>query len=234
MRKGSSPGSRPRKPRFDEYLSDPNKPVPYIGALATRVLNSYMTEDQRFAAARPDVLVYKTDVLDHDVNVFGPIAVDLKVSTTGTDSDFDVKLIDVYPGDSPDYNAPAGAGARRAARPRLRSAWAAISNWSAASRSAASSARASKSRCRSSPASPTASRSRMPDIAHTFRAGHRIMVQIQSSLVPADGPQSAEVHGYSEGAVDGLRESHAAGLFRRGGRVAADVPDGMKLHVILN
>jgi putative CocE/NonD family hydrolase len=73
---------RPAQAAFDEYLSDPNKPVPYIGYLATRVVNTYMTEDQRFAAARPDVLVYKSEVLDHDVTVFGPINVDLKVSTT--------------------------------------------------------------------------------------------------------------------------------------------------------
>ena len=71
-----------------------------------------MTEDQRFAATRPDVLVYKTEPLDHDLTVFGPISVDLKVSTTGTDSDFVVKVIDVYPPDYPDYNAPAGAAGR--------------------------------------------------------------------------------------------------------------------------
>src|SRR5215471_10239390 len=109
--KGRLSWSRPEQTAFDEYLSDPNKPVPYIGALATRVLNSYMTEDQRFAATRPDVLVYKSEVLDHDVTVFGPIQVDLKVSTTGTDSDFDVKLIDVYPSDTPYFNAPAPAPA---------------------------------------------------------------------------------------------------------------------------
>ena len=103
MPKASSPGSSRAQAAFDEYLSDPNKPVPYIGRVTMGVLNTYMTEDQRFAAARPDVLVYKTDVLDHDVTVLGPIAVDLKVSTTGTDSDFVVKLIDVYPGDAPDY-----------------------------------------------------------------------------------------------------------------------------------
>src|ERR1019366_3293906 len=85
------------------------KPVPYVGRVLMGVLNTYMTEDQRFAATRPDVLVYKTEPLDHDVTVFGPIAVDLKVSTTGTDSDFDVKVIDVYPGNYPDYNAPAPA-----------------------------------------------------------------------------------------------------------------------------
>src|ERR1022692_1365900 len=107
--KGALAWQPPAQAAFDEYLSDPNKPVPYIGALATRVVNSYMTEDQRFAAARPDVLVYRSPVLDRDVSVFGPIAVDLRVSTSGTDSDFDVKIIDVYPGDAPDYGNPAPA-----------------------------------------------------------------------------------------------------------------------------
>ena len=74
--KGALAWQPPEQAAFDEYLADPNKPVPYIGALATRVLNSYMTEDQRFAAARPDVLVYKSAILDRDVSVFGPIAVD--------------------------------------------------------------------------------------------------------------------------------------------------------------
>ena len=108
MRRASCHGTQPAAAAFDEYVSDPNKPVPYIGhVFRRRVLNSYMTEDQRFAAMRPDVLVYKTEPLDHDVTVFGPISVDLKVSTSGTDSDFVVKVIDVYPGDYPDYDAPA-------------------------------------------------------------------------------------------------------------------------------
>ena len=94
------------------------------------VLNSYMTEDQRFAATRPDVLVYKTEPLDHDVTVFGPISVDLKVSTTGTDSDFVVKVIDVYPGDYSGLQRcrRAGAGAPPAAARRRSCRWAAISN----------------------------------------------------------------------------------------------------------
>ena len=106
--KGNSPGSRPRMATFNEYLSDPDQPVPYIGSLVSpRILNTYMTEDQRFAASRPDVLVYRGEVLDHDVTVLGSIAVDLKVSTTGTDSDFDVKLIDVYPADRSRLQRPA-------------------------------------------------------------------------------------------------------------------------------
>jgi hypothetical protein len=88
-----------------------NRPVPYVSAVSLAVRNDYMTEDQRFAATRPDVLVYRTEPLEQDVTVFGPIAIDLKVSTTGTDSDFDVKIIDVYPGDYPDFNNPRPAPA---------------------------------------------------------------------------------------------------------------------------
>ena len=105
---------RPAAQAFDEYLADPNRPVPYVNAISTAVRRDYMTEDQRFAATRPDVLVYKTEALDRDVSVFGPISIDLKVSTTGTDSDFVVKLIDVYPGDAPDYNDPAAVAAMNA------------------------------------------------------------------------------------------------------------------------
>jgi putative CocE/NonD family hydrolase len=82
---------------FDEYVSDPNKPVPYIGYPATSVPQEYMVSDQRFAATRPDVLVYRSEVLDEDVTVAGPVTPKLFVSTTGTDSDWVVKLIDVYP-----------------------------------------------------------------------------------------------------------------------------------------
>ena len=104
--RGKLSWAQPAGTGFDEYLADPNKPVPYIGFPFQGVLNSYMTEDQRFASTRPDVLVYKTEPLDHDLTALGPISIDLKVSTTGTDSDFIVKVIDVYPGDFPDYNAP--------------------------------------------------------------------------------------------------------------------------------
>ena len=178
-----------------------------------------MTEDQRFAATRPDVLVYKTEPLDHDVTVMGPISVDLKVSTTGTDSDFDVKLIDVYPGDYPDYNAPPAATASGPATRMCRcrptpSTWAGISNWCAASRSAASSARASKSRCRSSRASRIGSRFGCPMSPHVSR-GTPDHGADSEFVVPVDGPESAEVHGYSEGARGGFCEGHAAGLFRR-------------------
>ena len=84
---------------FDEYVSDPAKPVPFVNYTAQSVPQEYMVSDQRFADSRTDVLVYQTPVLQEDVTIAGPISPRLFVSTTGTDSDFDVKLIDVYPVD---------------------------------------------------------------------------------------------------------------------------------------
>jgi putative CocE/NonD family hydrolase len=87
---------------YDEYLSDPARPVPVIGFAGAGMPGDYMTADQRFASTRPDVLVYQIPPLDNDITIAGPIAPSLHVSTTGTDSDFVVKLIDVYPSDYPD------------------------------------------------------------------------------------------------------------------------------------
>ena len=101
----------PSDESFDEYVSDPDKPVPYIAEQASGMTREHMTEDQRFASARPDVLVYQSDALDHDVTIAGPLKPSLFVSTSGTDSDFVVKLIDVYPDDYPDNN-PNPAGVR--------------------------------------------------------------------------------------------------------------------------
>ena len=82
----------------DEYVSDPAHPVPYVGYVTEADLpQRYMDDDQRFAATRPDVLVYETEPLTEDVTVVGPVKPRLKIASTGTDSDFDVKLIDVYP-----------------------------------------------------------------------------------------------------------------------------------------
>src|SRR6185295_4799139 len=79
----------------------PNRPVPHLGYITRGFTGDYMTEDQRHAAERPDALVYETAPLAEDLTIAGPIKVSLNVSTTGTDSDFVVKLIDVYPGDYP-------------------------------------------------------------------------------------------------------------------------------------
>jgi putative CocE/NonD family hydrolase len=174
---------QPAQAGFDEYLSDPNKPVPYVSRVTMGVLNTYMTEDQRFAATRPDVLVYKSGVLDHDVTVFGPIQVDLKVSTTGTDSDFDVKIIDVYPGDATDYNNPAQPGQQASAT----QAAVPMGGYQQLIRGEPFRGKFRKSFEKPEPfepGKPDRITFNLPDIAHTFRQGHRIMVQIQSSWFP--------------------------------------------------
>jgi putative CocE/NonD family hydrolase len=186
--KGKLAWQQPEQAAFDEYLSDPNKPVPYIGAIATRVLNSYMTEDQRFAAMRPDVLVYKSEPLDHDVNVFGPISVDLKVSTSGTDSDFDVKIIDVYASDAPDYNTPPAAatapGAPAAVSPPAVSIMGGYQQLVRGEPFRGKFRKSFEKPVPFEPGKPDRIAFNLPDIAHTFRAGHRIMVQVQSSWFP--------------------------------------------------
>ena len=88
------------KSSFDEYVSDPMKPVPYTADVHTNRTAQYMTDDQRFASRRPDVMVYQTDTLAEDITFTGPLAADLFVSTTGTDADYIVKLIDVFPPDT--------------------------------------------------------------------------------------------------------------------------------------
>ena len=93
---------------FDEYISDPARPVPFINGVAIGMTREYMTEDQRFASRRPDVLVYQTEPLTENLTVAGPITATLYVSTSGTDSDFIVKLIDVLPNDTPDNRANRG------------------------------------------------------------------------------------------------------------------------------
>jgi hypothetical protein len=175
----------PVDPAYEEYLADPNKPVPYIGFTSATVRPDYMTEDQRFAATRPDVLVFKTEPLTHDVTVMGPISVDLKVSTTGTDSDFVVKLVDVYPSDYPDYNAPPPVPG---AAPQPQPANAVkVGGYQQLVRGEPFRGKYRKSFEKPipfEPGKPERIAFKMPDVAHTFREGHRIMVQIQSSWFP--------------------------------------------------
>ena len=184
--KGQLDWDQPKAPSgFDEYVSDPDKPVPYIGYVSMAVRPDYMTEDQRFASTRTDVLVYKTEPLDHDVTIYGPISVDLKVSTTGTDSDFVVKLIDVYPADMPDYNAPAAVpGARPVVEPANAVK---IGGYQQLVRGEPFRGKYRKgfdNPIPFEPGKPDLISYALPDVAHTFRAGHRIMIQVQSSWFP--------------------------------------------------
>lgn len=173
---------------YDEYVSDPKKPVPYIGPILMGMRFDYMTEDQRFAATRPDVLVYETGPLDHDVTVMGPIGVNLKVSTTGTDSDFDVKLIDVYPPDFPDYNDPPAAPNAPPAPPRSEPAnRIRMGGYQQLVRGEPFRGKyrhGFEKPVAFEPGKPEVIAFRMPDVAHTFREGHRIMIQVQSSWFP--------------------------------------------------
>jgi putative CocE/NonD family hydrolase len=161
------------EPAFDEYLSDPAHPVEYIDQIERRMTSDYMVQDQRVASRRPDVLVYQGSELAGDMTIAGPIEARLFVSTSGTDSDWIVKLIDVYPDDYPGSDqsdaTPKLGGFQRLVRGDVM-----------------------RGKFRNSlekpepfvPDQPTAVNFTLPDVAHTFRAGHKIMVQIQSTWFP--------------------------------------------------
>jgi putative CocE/NonD family hydrolase len=165
----------------DEYMSDPARPVPFVNYIATAVPQRYMTDDQRFAARRPDVLVYETDPLADDVTIAGPVSPKLKIASTATDSDFVVKLIDVYPDDYPD-NEIADASKRVIGAAPIR-----MGGYQQLLRGEPMRAKFRKSWENPAPLEPgkmTELDFTMPDVNHTFRKGHRIMVQIQSSWFP--------------------------------------------------
>ncbi|HEY3743188.1 MAG TPA: CocE/NonD family hydrolase [Bryobacteraceae bacterium] len=181
-RAGSLAWQKPATSAYDEYVSDPNKPVPYVSTIALGMSSTYMTEDQRFAASRTDVLVYRTEQLDHDVTIYGPIKVDLKVSTTGTDSDFVVKVIDVFPGDYPDYNDP---NPPAPGTPQVYHV--PMGGYQQLIRGEPFRGKFRKSFEKPvpfEPGKPDRITFNLPDVAHTFRQGHRMMVQVQSSWFP--------------------------------------------------
>ena len=159
--------------KFDEYVSDPAKPVPYIEKTNVRMDKEYMTADQRFAGSRTDVLVYQSPLLTEDMNVNGPIEVELHVSTTGTDSDFVVKLIDVYPDDYPDLD-PNPTGVRMGGYQQLVRG----EPFRGKYRNSLSKPEPFE------PGKPTVIKFTMPDVSHSFRTGHRVMVQVQSTWFP--------------------------------------------------
>lgn len=180
---------------FDEYISDPAKPVPFIGWQSTRMPREYMVADQRFASSRTDVLVYESEPLEDDLTIAGPLRPSLYVSTTGTDSDWIVKLIDVYPGNYPD-NDPQGPVRMGGYQQLVRG-------------------EPLRGRFRNSfekpepfkPGQVTPIEFTMPAVYHTFRSGHRIMVHIQSSwfpLVDRNPQQFVDIH---RAAPDGFQKA---------------------------
>jgi hypothetical protein len=176
----------PAAPRsFDEYVSDPNRPVPYVGYVASGMTSDYMTEDQRFAATRPDVLVYSTGPLDEDLTVAGPISVSLTVSSTGTDSDFVVKLIDAYPGNYPQPEPSAAVAGQPVQRPP--SNYVRMGGYQQLVRGEpfrAKFRRGFETPVPLVPGEPSEIRFDLPDVYHVFRPGHRLIVQVQSSWFP--------------------------------------------------
>ncbi len=168
------------KTGFSEYLSDPSKPVPYTEDIHFRRTVEYMTDDQRFAARRPDVLVFQTDTLTENITLTGNVVADLMTSISTTDADFVVKLIDVFPdyfsyynpdnydGVPPDIKYPMG-GYQMLVHGEIM-----------------------RGRYRNSFEKPAAFvpgkiekvKYKLGDIAHTFKKGHRIMIQIQSTWFP--------------------------------------------------
>jgi len=158
---------------YDEYISDPNRPVPFTGTITTHMPREYMVGDQRFAATRPDVLVYQTEPLTETVTLAGPITASLNVSTTGTDSDWVVKLIDVYTADHPNPD-PNPTGVR-------------LGHYQQLVRGEPLRGKFREGFDKPKPMEPgkvTSMEWVMPDVCHTFRTGHRIMVQVQSSWFP--------------------------------------------------
>jgi putative CocE/NonD family hydrolase len=158
---------------WDEFISDPAKPVPYSLDPSVGYAHAYPVEDQRFAARRPDVLVYETGPLDSDLTCAGPLRATLYVSTTGTDADWVVKLVDVYPGDFPN--------------PEPNPANVKLGGYQQLVRGDVMRGKFRKSWEKPEPFQPgelTRLEFTLADICHTFRPGHRIMVQVQSSWFP--------------------------------------------------
>ena len=158
---------------FDQFLSDPAHPVPFTEATATGMTREYMTDDQRFASRRPDVLTYQTDVLTEDLTLAGPIQALLQVATTGSDADWVVKIIDVYPNNTPDNPRT---------RPGVR-----LGGYQQMVRSEVMRGRFRNSFAKPEPFTPgqvTPVPFTVQDLMHTFQKGHRLMVQVQSTWFP--------------------------------------------------
>lgn len=164
----------------ESWISDPNRPVPYTQDIELHVSRDYVVEDQRFASRRPDVAVFQTEPLTKDLHLAGPIHVHLKVSTTGTDGDWIVKVVDVYPDNTPDLESPSKDAKGEPKKVKLGGMQQLLR------------AEVMRGKFRDSlekpkpfkPGEPTVLNFSMNDVAHTFKAGHRLMVQVQCSWFP--------------------------------------------------
>lgn len=163
---------------YTSYTSDPSKPVPYTEDILDYRTREYMTDDQRFASRRTDVITFKTAVLENDLTLAGTLTADLKVTISTTDVDFVVKVIDVFPdgfeydtviygnGNTKDYLMDSYEMLVRAEimRGRFRNSFEKPEPFV--------------------PGKVTTVKFDLPDIAHTFQKGHRLMIQVQSTWFP--------------------------------------------------
>lgn len=157
---------------MDEFTSDPSNPVPFTETRAIGMTKEYMTDDQRFASKRPDVLYFQTSPLEDDLTLAGPITANLYVSTTQSDADWIVKIIDVYPDTHPPYPH----------QPTLE-----IGGYQQMVRSEVIRGRFRNSHSNPEPAIPNEAHLvtlPLQDVLHTFKKGHRMMVQVQSTWFP--------------------------------------------------
>ncbi|WP_103071405.1 CocE/NonD family hydrolase [Aquimarina sediminis] len=159
---------------FSEFVSDPHKPVPYSEDIKMVFTpRKYMTDDQRFAARRPDVLVFETSVLTEDITLSGEVLAKLKVATTGTDADWIVKLVDVHPNDVKDTQET--------------QEYLKMANYHMMVRSEVMRGRFRNDFSKPEPFIPnqkTDVNIKLQDIHHTFKKGHKIQVQVQSTWFP--------------------------------------------------
>lgn len=185
---------------FAEFVSDPAKPVPHSEDIKlTFTPRKYMSDDQRFAARRPDVLVYETDALENDITLAGEIMAKLKVSITGTDADWIVKLVDVYPGDT---KTPEWVTANQK-----------LSNYHQMVRSESMRGRYREGFDTPKPFVPnqvTDVDFRLQDVYHTFKKGHKIQIQIQSTWFPLidRNPQKYVVNIFKADESDFIKSTH--------------------------
>ncbi len=188
----------PKTDGMNEYTSDPSKPVPYTQKITHNYPRDFMTEDQRFASTRPDVLVYQTAPLTEDVTVAGDIKPAIFVSSSGTDSDFVVKIIDVFPDDYqyPETGRKLPNGQAERVKPPETSAFSVFEpgGYQMLLRGEPFPARFRNSFEKPEPLVPNQAAKisyTMPGIVHTFKKRHRMMVQIQSTWFPlvARSPQ---------------------------------------------
>ncbi|GLB49792.1 CocE/NonD family hydrolase [Neptunitalea lumnitzerae] len=185
---------------FAEFVSDPKKPVPYSEDIKfVFTPRKYMTDDQRFAARRPDVLVFETPVLEDDITLAGDILAKLKVSTTGTDADWIVKVIDVFPSDAEDFEET--------------QEYLKMDNYHMMVRSEVMRGRFRNSFENPEPFVPNQVTNvdvKLQDVFHTFKKGHKIQVQIQSSWFPLIdmNPQTYVENIYKAEAKDFQKQTH--------------------------